>query len=254
MIGLTHAFCHAVVVKRGGSQPIGLQRGVDEDDSESESQVHNRLGLCLVQRLHRGVDVLSRLRDGGLRDDPNTLAPACTSQVLQVALANEALLDQNTDLGEPSFRDEVRDEDRLVGHRSLREGERPLAQPVVGAGHADGRHLEPFLDGFAQRHAVIGDVGAEDHEAALVDQFAIRVDHRFDRTLGQTLHLAIDHLHGTVHQALLHRLLEYQIESLSEGGEKLLGEPRRELEVHQIADLDRLSSAFVGHRTSTRTR
>ena len=102
-------------------------------------------------------------------------------------------------------------------------------------------------------HAVVGDVRTEDHQAALVDQLAIRIDHRLDRTLGQTLHLAIDHLYGPVHQALRDRLFEDEVESLGEGGEQLLGKTRRKREVHQVADLDRLGGAFVGHPTSRLT-
>ena len=90
----------------------------------------------------------------------------------------------------------------------------------------------------------------EDDEAALIDEFAIRIDHRLDRTLGQTLHLAINHLHGPVHDALLDRLLEDEVERLGEGGEQLLREARWQLEVHQVADLDRFCGAFVGHLTS----
>ena len=49
MIGLTHAFWNAVVVNRGGSQSERLERRVDEHDAEAEAEVHDRLGLGLVQ-------------------------------------------------------------------------------------------------------------------------------------------------------------------------------------------------------------
>ena len=213
MIGFTHAFWNAVVVKRGGSQSDGLQRRVDEHDPEAEAEMHDRLGLRLVQGAHGLVDVLRRLSDRRLRDDPNTLAATRTSQVLQIALADQALLDQDADLGEATLGDQVGQEDRLVGHRALGEGERPLTQPVVGSGDADRRHLEALLDRLAHRHAVVGDVGAEHHQAALVDEFAVGVDHRLDRTLGQTLDLAVDHLHRPIHQALLDRLFEDEVEA-----------------------------------------
>ena len=73
-----------------------------------------------------------------------------TSQVLQIALADEVLLDQDADLGQAALGDEVGEEDRFVGHRSLGEGERPLTQPVVGAGDADRGNLEALLDRLAQ--------------------------------------------------------------------------------------------------------
>ena len=173
-----------------------------------------------------------------------------TSQVLQIALADQILLDQDADLGQAALGDQVGEEDRLVGHRALGEGERPLTQPVVGAGDADRRHLEALLDRLAHRHAVVGDVGAEHHQAALVDEFAVGVDHRLHRTLGQSLDLAVDHLHRPIHQALLDRLGEDEVEGLGEGGEQLLRESRRQREVHQVADLDRLGGALVGHLTS----
>ena len=185
-----------------------------------------------------------------LRDDPNTLAATRAPQVLQIALADEALFDQDADLGESALGDKIGEEDGLVGHRSLGEGERPLAQPVVGAGDADGGNLEALFDRLAHRHAVVGDVGTEHHQAALVDEFAVRVDHRLHRTLGQALDLAVDHLHRPIHQALLDGFGEDEVEGLGEGGEQVLRKARRQREVHQVADLDRLSGALVGHLTS----
>ncbi len=186
--------------------------------------MHDRLGLRLVQGLHGRVDVLCGLCDLDFRDDPNAFAAACASQVLQVALADEALLGQHADLGEPALRDEVRQEDRLIGHRALGgEREGPLAQPVVGSGDADGGHLESLLDRLAHRHAVVGDVRTEKNDqTALVDEFAVGIDDRFDRTLGQALHLAVDHLHRSVQQALLDGLGEDEVERLGERGEQLL--------------------------------
>ena len=123
---------------------------------------------------------------------------------------------------------EVGQEDRLIGHRALGKGERPLTQPVVGAGDADRGHLEALLDRLAHRHAVVGDVGAEHHQAPLVDEFAVGVDHRFHRALGQSLDLAVDHLHRSIHQPLLDRLVEDEVEGLGEGGEQLLRKSRRQ--------------------------
>ena len=94
----------------------------------------------------------------------------------------------------PALGEQIRPEDRLVGQRSLRERERPLAQPVVGAGHAERRNPEALLDRLAGRHAVVGDVRAEDREAALVDELAVGVDDRLDRSLRQPLDLAEDDL------------------------------------------------------------
>ena len=151
MIGLTQAFCNAVVVNRGGSQPRASSAGLMNTMPKPNPRCTIASAFASCSVLDRVVDVLSRLGDRNFGDDANALAPTGTSQILQVALADQALLDQDADLGEPALGDEVGQEDRLVGHRSLREGEGPLAQPVVGAGHADRRDLEPFLDRFPQR-------------------------------------------------------------------------------------------------------
>ena len=176
------------------------------------------------------------------------------SQILEITLADQVLLDEDADLAQATLGDEVGQEDRLVGHRPLREGERPLPQPIVGPGDADGRHFEPFLDRLAGRDAVIGDVRSEHREAPLVDQLPEGVDHSFDRTLGQALDLAVNHLDRPIQQALLQRLIEHDVKALGEVGLHLVRKAGRQSEVHQIADLDRLSSAFVGHGTSTGTR
>ena len=226
MIGLTHAFWNAVVVNRGGSQPRASSAGLMKTMPKPKPRctIASAFASCRVCTAALMSCAVCAIAD--LRDDPNTLAATRTSQVLQVALADEALLDQHADLGESALGDQVGQEDRLVGHRPLRERERPLAQPVVGAGHADRGHLEAFLDGLAQRHAVVGDVRTEHHQAALVDEFAVGVDHRLDRTLGQALDLAVDHLHRPVHQALLDGLFEDEVEGLGEGGEQVLRETR----------------------------
>ena len=213
MIGLTQAFWKAVVVNRGGSQLTASSAGLMKTMPKPKPRCTIASALASCSVLHGVVDVLGGLRDRRLRDDANALAATSSSQVLQIALADQVLLDEDADLAEAAFGDEVGQEDRLIGHRPLREGERPLAQPVVGPGDADGRHLEPFLDRLAGRHAVVGDVRSEHRETALVDQLAVGVDHRFDRTLGQAFDLAINHLHRTVHQALLHRLVEHDVES-----------------------------------------
>src|ERR1700744_2367548 len=49
---------------------------------------------------------------------------------------------------------------------------------------------------------------------------------------------------------MLDGLLECDVEAPSEVGQHFLGKARRQREVHQVADLDRLCAAFVGHLTS----
>ena len=78
-----------------------------------------------------------------------------------------------------------------------------------------------LIAGTLKRSSIASRVGtqlsvmlrAEHHQAPLVDEFAVCVDHRLDRSLRQALHLAIDHLHRPVHQALLDRLSEHQVEA-----------------------------------------
>ena len=74
MIGLTQAFWNAVLVNRGGSQSSASRAGLMKTIPKPKPQVHDRLGLRFVQRAHRVVDVLRRLRDRRLGDDANTLA------------------------------------------------------------------------------------------------------------------------------------------------------------------------------------
>ena len=247
------------VLERGGGEarriPVqSLQRRVDEDDAETEAEVNDRLGFRFVQRAHRLIDVLRGLRDRGLRNDANALAATRTTQILHIGLTDQVLLDKNADLGEAPLGHQVGDEDRFVGQRTLRKGERPLAEPVIGAGDADRRHLEALLDSLARRHTVVGDVRPEHHKTPFVDELPIGVDDRLDRPFRQALHLAIDHLHGPVQHALFDRLGEDKVEGLSEGGEQILRKPWRQCEVHQVADLDRLCCALVGHATSSCVR
>ena len=63
--------------------------------------------------------------------------------------------------------------------------------------------LEALLDRLACRHAVVGDAPAEHREAALVDELAVGVDHRLDRSLRQPLDLPVDDLDRPVDQPLL---------------------------------------------------
>ena len=95
--------------------------------------------------------------------------------------------------------------------------------------------------------------GPNTTQAAFVDEFAEGVDHRLDRSLGQPLNFAIDHLYGPIHRPVFNGLREHEVKAPSEVGMHLLGEPRRKREVHQVADLDRLCAAFVGHLTSRAT-
>ena len=144
--------------------------------------------------------------------------------------------------------EKVGPEDGLVSHRPHGQGERPLAQPLLAARDADGRDTEAFLDGLTGGDAVVGDGGPENDEAAFVDQLTVGVDHRLDGPLGQAFDLAEHDLHRTVEQAPLETLLEDQLEGQHQVVARFLGISLRELEVEQVADLDRFGGTDVGHR------
>src|SRR6202041_4169418 len=74
----------------------GLQRRVDEHDAEAEAEMDDRFGLGVVQCADSLVDVLSSLSNRRLRDDADALAATRTSQVLQIAFADQVLLDKNS--------------------------------------------------------------------------------------------------------------------------------------------------------------
>ena len=184
------------VLERGaheaGRIPVErLERRVDEHDAEAEAAVHERGRLRVVHACgpHRPMScAVWAIRSSATMRMPCVAARA--AEALDVGLADQRLLDEDADLGVPALGDQVRPEDRLVGHRALREREGPLAQPVVGAGDADRRNVEALLDRLARRDGVVGDARAEDGEAALVDELAVGVDHRLDRSLRKSLDLA----------------------------------------------------------------
>src|SRR5262249_34510832 len=149
------------------------ERWVHVHDPEAESAVHERARLRVVHPADRIADVLRGLRDPLLRHDANARVPAGFAEVLEISLADQRLLDQDADLGMAALREQVRPEDRLVGERALGKREGPLAQPIVGAGHADRRNPEALLDRLARRNTVVGDARAEDREAALLDELTV---------------------------------------------------------------------------------
>ena len=222
------------------------------DYSEAEAAVHDRGGLGLVQSAHRLGDVLGRLRDRRLGHDSEALARARAPEVPEIALADQRLLDEHADLGMAVLGEQVRPEDRLVGHRAHRERERPFAQPLFAPGDTDRWHTEALFDRLACRHGVVRDVRSEDEDAAFVDELAEGVDHRLDASLRKALDLPVHDLNGPVDDLLLQPLVEHQLERQGEVVAQLLRIVGREPEIHQVTDLDRLSGADVRHLASWR--
>lgn len=195
---------------------------------------------------HRLGDVLCGLGDLHFGHNTNAFAPGRVSEVGEIALTDQRLLDQDGHLGVAALGEQFRPEDRLVGHRPLRERERPLPQPVVAAADVDGRHPEPFFDRLFGGHGVLADVRPEHRQTALVDQFAVGVDDGLDRAFGQPLHFPVHDLHRTVDDPLPQPVGEYQFERLGQVVAHLLRIELRQQEVEEVADLDRLRGALVG--------
>ena len=249
-----NAFSNAVPMKRGGSHSRASQRGVHTEHAEPEPAVHDRVRLGLVELAHRVGDVLRGLRDRRLGDDADAGGGTRPAEVRDVRLPDQRLLDEHADLGVRALRKQVRPEDRLVGHRTHRQRERPLAEPVVGAGDADRGDVEALLDRLARRDAVVGDRGPEDGETTLVDELAVRVDDRLDRSLREALDLAEHDLDGSIDRPVLEALLEHQLERLRQVRPRLLRVGLGQDEVEEVPELDRLGGALVGHGLSAPTR
>jgi hypothetical protein len=88
-------------------------------------------------------------------------------------------------------------------------------------------------------------VRSEHCEAPLVDKLAVCVDDRLDRTLREPLYFLVDDLDRPVDHSLFHRLAEDQLEGVGQVLLHLLRVELRQLEVHEIAELDRLCGALV---------
>src|SRR5262249_16672768 len=197
--GLIHAFWNAVPVNRGGSQPSASSTGLTMTIPKPKPQgtIAPPLASCSLRTASPTSWARCRIAA------PAPLRIASPPQPPPAGLACQRLLDERADLGGPALGQQVRPEDRFVGHRPHRQRKRPLTQPVVAAGHADRRHLETLLDRLTRRDRVIGDGRAEHCEAAFVDELAVGVDHRLHRPLRQALYLAEDDLHRAVDQAPL---------------------------------------------------
>src|SRR5262249_3156890 len=168
-------------------------------------------------------------------------------EALEIALAHQRLLDEDADRGVSALRKELRPEDGFVGQRAHWKREGPLAQPVLGTGHADRRNTKALLDRLTRRDGVVGDARTEDGKAAFVDELAVGVDHRLDRSLRKPFDLTERDLHGPVDDPVLHAFVEHELERPGQVGPHLLrvvlGQPR----VEEVAELDRLCGALVGH-------
>jgi hypothetical protein len=190
---------------------------------------------CAVWAIHSSATTRDALRRARLAEVP------------QVGVSDQRLFDEGAHLGVPTLGQQVRPIDGFVGHRTLRQGKGPLAEPVLRAGNADRRHLKPLLDRFSRRNRVVGDRRAEHREATLVDQFTVRVDDRLRRALGQSLYLPEDDLHRPIDHSLLHAFVEHQLEGLEKIVPLLLRESVWKPEVAEVTKLDRLCCALVGH-------
>ena len=175
------------------------------------------------------------------------VGPARAAEDSDVRLADERLLDEDADLGVPALREEVRPEDRLVGHRAHRQRERPLAQPVLGAGDADRGNVEAFLDRFAvgtQLSVIAGPKTARQPSStsspyasitALTVPFGRPSTSRNTISTGRSMTPCFSPSSNTSSKRL-RQVVPH-----------LLREAVGQHEVEEVAELDRLCGALVGH-------
>src|SRR5262249_28072490 len=228
------------------------ERRIDVQDTEAESTVYERARLRFLYSTDGVIDVLRSLGEPLLRHDANPCVSARAGEALEIALAHQRLLDEDADRGVSALRKELRPEDGFVGQRAHWKREGPLAQPVLGTGHADRGNTKALLDRLARRDGIVGDARAEDGEAALVDELAVGVDHRLDRSLRKSLDLTEHDLHWAIDDLLLQPSVEHELERLGQVVSPLLREVLREPKVEEVAELDRLRGALVGHLSSVR--
>ena len=185
MTGLIHAFSNAVPMKRGGSHSSACSTRVDTDACRSRSRsARSRSawprGACAPRR----VTSCAVCAIGASATMRMPAAAHALRKFVTYVSPDQRLLDEHADLGVPAL--------RRAGapRRSARRSSNPCGSANVHSPSqssvprdADRRHLEALLDRLAGRDAVVGDGGPEDRETALVDQLAVRVDDRLDRSL-----------------------------------------------------------------------
>lgn len=209
--------------------------------------MHQALCLSLIQPPNCRADVLGNLGNPFLCDDPDSRCFAGPTEILNIRITDKRLLDQYAHLSLAGLHQKISPENRFVGHGSLWKRECPFAQPVIRTRAADGGNSESILDGFASRYTVVRYVRTENHETAFLDQFAVRIDDGFDRAFWQTLHLSIHDLHRTIDHPCLKSLSENEFEGKNQVLASFVRETVGQREIEEVAQLDRLSRAFVRH-------
>ena len=101
-MSLLCANSNAVVVYRGGSQPIAVERLVHPEEPEPEPDVEHRVGLAAAQLLHRRTVLGRHLRDRHLAGDAQAGVDARAPSGPQVLLTDQRLLERDPDARRPS--------------------------------------------------------------------------------------------------------------------------------------------------------
>ncbi len=181
---LIHAFWNAVPMKRGGSHPSAASAGFTKTTPKPKPQCTSASGSASCSRRDRGGHVLRGLRDPLLGDDPDARVGARLAEVADVATRRSATARRarRPSCARPcaiscaqKIGSSVIDPCGSANVHSPSQSSVPV--------DADRRHLEALLDLLARRHRVVGDGRTEHRQAALVDELAVRVDHRLDRAL-----------------------------------------------------------------------
>ena len=156
--GVPHDLVDPRVLERGahepGRVPVRARQhgGFDEHDAEAEAAVHERsrawrrAAACAAR-----ADVLGGLGDPLLGDDPDALArrTPCGSCAMYDSPMSDCSMSTPTVVDGRAWRSAAAQKIGSSVIEPLRQRERPLPQPLLRAGDADRRHLEPLLDRLA---------------------------------------------------------------------------------------------------------
>jgi hypothetical protein len=171
-------------------------------------------------------------------DDREPVARRGEVEVLEVLRRVPEIVGDHRQATEPVPNDPRGDEERVLGTRTPRDAEAPVARKPDRGAQADGRQLGA-VDVGLQRDAVVAVGGAEDPEHPLVVELREGAQHGAARTVGQPLRVAFDELDGSVQAPVGSEVVERQLQHVAPplGGELRFG--------HQEADADGIHGAVA---------
>ncbi len=160
------------------------------------------------------------------------------AEVVGVVAAGRARFPEQPDLLEPLLVQPVGAHDAFGGDVAVGDGEAVVAGELVGARPPDDRHADA-VDRRLERDAVVGDQRSEDHDAALVDQPLVALDHLAVVLARQAAGVGDDELdRAAAPDAFVQASSTARIDGIEPVGQQLA-----EIHVDEHADLDRLEGS-----------